>query len=205
MTCPIVAIGASAGGLEALSELLGALPPKSGMAYVIVQHLDPAHPSLLSELLGKKTAMPVKQIQDGMAIKAGHVYVIAPNTTLTINGERLHLAPRPGDRPHHPVDVLFGSLAEARGDMAIGVVLSGADSDGSLGVQAIKHRGGITFAQDPQSARFSNMPRSAIETDCVDYVLRPGQIANELVRLGTSPYLRGAPVSPSALPQPGTE
>ncbi|MGH8218511.1 MAG: chemotaxis protein CheB, partial [Steroidobacteraceae bacterium] len=197
MAFPIVAIGASAGGLEAVSELLAALPSKSGMAYVVVQHLDPGHESLLAELLGKKTAMPVEPVHDGIEIQANHVYVIPPNASLTVNAERLHLAPRVTDRPHHPADIFFTSLAEARGDTAIGIVLSGGDSDGSLGVQAIKHNGGITFAQEPASARFPNMPNNAIETDCVDFVLRPGDIARELGRLGAHPYLRTAPGLPT--------
>jgi two-component system CheB/CheR fusion protein len=193
LTSPIVAIGASAGGLEAVSELLAALPRKSDMAYVVVQHLDPGHHSLLAELLAKKTAMPVVQVHDGVRIEASHVYVIPPNATLTLLGEQLHLKPRPTEGPHHPVDILFTSLAEARADAAIGVVLSGGDSDGSLGVQAIKHSGGITFAQDPQSARFPSMPHNAIETGCVDFVLRPSDIAHELMRLGRHAYLRAVP------------
>jgi two-component system CheB/CheR fusion protein len=193
MTFPLVAIGASAGGLEALSELLAALPPQSELACVIVQHLDPQHTSLLPELLAKKTALPVVPIQEGVAVEPRHVYVIPPNATVTMSGERLHLSRRGSDGPHHPVDVFFRSLAEARGESAIGVVLSGGDADGALGTQAIKHGGGITFAQEPTSARFPSMPQSAIETDCVDYVLRPSEIALELARLSGHPYLRAAP------------
>jgi two-component system CheB/CheR fusion protein len=198
---PIVAIGASAGGLEAVSELLAALRPKSDMAYVVVQHLDPGHESLLAELLGKKTTMPVESVHDGIEIQANHVYVIPPNASLTMHDEQLHLAPRTCERPHHPADIFFTSLAEARGDAAIGVVLSGADADGSHGVQAIKHSGGITFAQEPATARFPGMPNRAIETGCVDFVMRPSEIARELGRLGSLPYLRAAPGSPSELPE----
>jgi two-component system CheB/CheR fusion protein len=169
--------------------------------------LDPAHDSLLAELLAKKTAMPVVQIHDGVAIEASHVYVIPPNVAVTVLGERLHLKPRPNEGRHHPVDILFTSLAEARADAAIGVVLSGGDSDGSLGMQAIKHGGGITFAQEPQSARFPGMPNSAIETGCVDFVLRPSEIAHELMRLGRHPYLRAiatpAPQSDAQVDIPG--
>ncbi|MEJ1963741.1 MAG: chemotaxis protein CheB [Gammaproteobacteria bacterium] len=191
MAIPIVAIGASAGGLEAISELLAALPAQGKMAYVLVQHLDPAHTSLLPELLAKKTGMPVVQIEEGLAVQSAHVYVIPPNATLTLDGEHFHLERRPaGGGLHLPIDALFVSLAEQRGSAAIGVVLSGGNADGSRGVRAVKHAGGITFAQQPQSARFPDMPRNAIETGCIDFVLRPEQIAQELGRLGNHPYVQ---------------
>ena len=191
-TSPIVAIGASAGGLEAVSELLGAIAPHdSGMAYIVVQHLDPTHQSLLPEILAKKTAMKVVPADEGLTVKPDHVYVIPPNATLTLQDGVLHLTPRErAPARHMPADALFKSLAENYGDAAISVVLSGGDSDGALGTQQIKHNGGITFAQEPSSARFPSMPRSAIETGCVDFVLRPSQIARELGRLGGHPYLR---------------
>ena len=198
MAFPVVAIGASAGGLEAVTELLGALPSSSAMAFVVVQHLDPEHQSLLPEILATKTAMPVAQIHDGSTVAPGHVYVIPPNTTLTLTDGHLRLARRPAGR-HMPVDALFVSVAEELGGNAIGAVLSGADSDGTLGLQAIKHGGGITFAQEPSSARFPSMPRSAIETGCVDFVLRPRDIARELLRLGSHPYLQ-ARDAPNASP-----
>ena len=188
---PIVAIGASAGGLEAVSEFLAAAAPRSGMAYIVVQHLDPSHQSLLPELLAKKTTMKVVPAEEGLAVEPDHVYVIPPNVTLTLQDRNLHLTPRErGPGRHMPADALFKSLAETCGDAAISVVLSGGDSDGALGTQQIKHNGGITFAQEPSSARFPSMPRSAIETGCVDFVLHPGQIASELARLGGHPYLR---------------
>ena len=188
---PIVAIAASAGGLEAVSELLAAAAPHSGMAYIVVQHLDPTHESLLSEILAKKTTMEVVPAAEGLTVEPDHVYVIPPNVTLTLEDNVLHLTPRErGPARHKPADALLKSLAESRGDAAISVVLSGGDSDGSLGTQQIKHSGGITFAQEPSSARFPSMPRSAIETGCVDFVLHPRQIAGELARLGAHPYLR---------------
>jgi len=193
MVFSIVAIGASAGGLEAISELLAALPPTSDLAYVVIQHLDPVHMSLLTELLSKKTAMPVETIHEGLALEGGHVYVIPPNTLLTLKEDRFQLTAR--DQQRHPIDVFFASLASERGDTAIGVVLSGGDSDGTHGVQEIKHAGGIAMAQSPESARFPGMPNHAIETDCVDFVGRPSEIARELTRLGRHPYLR-APPSP---------
>ena len=191
MSIPLVAIGASAGGLDAISELLAALPAQSEMAFVLVQHLDPAHESLLPEILTKKTAMPVVQVRDDMEVAAGHVYVIPPNATMTVERQRFRLTRRPsGTGLHLPIDALFASLAEERGSAAIGVVLSGGNADGSRGVRAIKQAGGIVFAQLPESARFPSMPRNAIETGCVDFVLRPEQIAHALAQLGHHPYVQ---------------
>ena len=180
----VVGIGASAGGLEALIELLSALPT-IGMSLIVVQHLDPTHESLLSEILATKTALPVSLAIAGEALRADHVYVIPADSILTVHDGLIELKPRAGaaDRPF-PVDVLFSSLAVEYAERAIGVVLSGGDSDGSQGVREIKHAGGFTFAQLPESARFPSMPRHAIETECVDLVLRPNEIARELVRLG---------------------
>jgi two-component system, chemotaxis family, CheB/CheR fusion protein len=189
VTVPIVAIAASAGGLEALSELLAALPAQCGLACIVVQHLDPDHESLLAEILAKKTNLLVMPAHDGVVVEPDHVYVIPPNTTLRMTGDRIGVTPRVSGR-HHPADILFASLAEEHGDGAIGVVLSGGDTDGALGIQAIKHGGGITFAQEPASARFPSMPRNAIATGCVDFVLRPNEIAQELTRLSRHPYLR---------------
>src|SRR6185437_12972041 len=172
MSFPIVGIGASAGGLEAISELLAALPSQNGMGFVIVQHLGPDHESLLTEILAKRTPMPVTQAGEGIVIEPEHVYVIPSNATLTVSDQRLHLATRPSAPARHmPADALLKSLAADRGDAAIGVILSGGDSDGALGIEAVKHHGGITFAQEPAQARFASMPRSAIEKGCVDFVL----------------------------------
>jgi two-component system CheB/CheR fusion protein len=188
---PIIGIGASAGGLEAISELLGGLPSASGMAFIVVQHLDPDHESLLSEILAKRTRIALTQARDGMRVEPDHIYVIPPAATLTLNDDCLRLTPRVvGPERFMPVDALFRSLANARRESAIGVVLSGADADGAHGLQVIKHSGGITFAQEPACARFPSMPRSAIETGCVDFVLRPDQIARELAHLAQHPYLR---------------
>jgi len=189
----IIGIGASAGGLEAITELLAALPARPGAAVVVVQHLDRTHDSLLSDILRRRTSMPVVPAADGMTAEPDHVYVIPPNVTLTVAGGLMVLAPRaPGREIHKPVDALFRSLAEECGDAAVGVVLSGADSDGSDGIQAIKQAGGITFAQTPETARVPSMPRSAIETGCVDFVMPPNEIARELVRLAAHPYLQPA-------------
>ena len=200
---PIVGVGASAGGLEAVSELLAGLPSSIGMAFIVVQHLDPDHESLLSEILAKRTRLGVTQAHQGMAVEPDHIYVIPPGATLTLDADRLRLTPRAvGPERFMPVDALFRSLADARGESAFGVVLSGADADGALGLQAIKHSGGITFAQEPAFARFPSMPRSAIETGCVDFVLRPDQIARELARLAQHPYLRSIAPPESATEKP---
>jgi two-component system CheB/CheR fusion protein len=184
MTMAIVGIGASAGGLEAVAELLGALPATTGLAYIVVQHLDPKHESLLPEILAKKTAMPVSAARSGQIVQPDHVYVIPPDVTLTVHGGRISLQQRVSTHePPLPVDVLFKSLADAYGDSAIGVVLSGGGSDGSSGIRALRMAGGITLAQTPETARFADMPRHAIETGCVDLTMRPSEIAAELVRL----------------------
>ena len=179
----VVGIGASAGGLEALVELLGAVPA-TGMAFIVVQHLDPKHESLLPEILAKKTTIAVSLAAAGEAVQPDHVYVIPPDALLTVREGLLELKRRTStpERPF-PVDLLFSSLAAAYGEGAIGVVLSGADADGSLGLREIKHAGGFTFAQQPESARFPTMPQHAIDTGCVDLVLRPKEIAGELGRL----------------------
>jgi two-component system CheB/CheR fusion protein len=185
---PIVGIGASAGGLEAFTQLLSRLPERTGMAFVLVQHLDPDHPSQLTNLLSKAASISVREVKDGMAIKPDQVYVIPPNANLRLAQGKLRLTPRGDERIPHPVDHFFSSLAQEQQSWAIGIILSGTGSDGSLGLKEIKAAGGITFAQDEKSARFSGMPsRAAGET--VDFVLPPEKMAEELARLGRDPYL----------------
>ncbi len=189
---PIVGVGASAGGLEAFSELLHEIDGHdAGMALVLIQHLDPTHTSFLREALGKTTTMPVQQAEDGMRVEPGHVYVIPPNTALGIRGDRLTLSPRSDDPrvKHLPVDAFFRELAADRGSRAIGIVLSGTASDGTDGLQAIKEANGITFAQDPASAKFDGMPRSAVDAGVVDYCLPISELARELVRISHHPYI----------------
>jgi two-component system, chemotaxis family, CheB/CheR fusion protein len=189
---PIVGIAASAGGLEALFELLPGLEPESAAAFVIIQHLDRDHKSLLAELLSRKTNLPVAEITEGAEVMPSRVYVIPPNVSITIANDRFSLAARQQTlAPHHPGDIFLNSLAETRGETAIGVILSGGDSDGAHGIQSVKHAGGITFAQEPESAKFPSMPKSAIDTGCVDYVLAPVAIGREISRLAKSPYLNG--------------
>ena len=171
---PIVGIGASAGGLEALTALLGALPPDSGLDFVIIQHLDPKHESLLPSLLSRSTGMPVRQVKDGMLVEPNHVYVIPPNTSLAVTQHTLRLTPREAAvGVRLPIDGFLRSLAENSGSRSIAVILSGTGSDGALGLAAVKSEGGITFAQDEKSAKFTDMPKNAVATGCVDFVLAP--------------------------------
>ncbi len=159
---PIVGVGASAGGLEAFSQLLAHLPSDTGMAFVLVQHLDPTHPSMLTPALARATKMVVTEALSGTRVKPDHVYVIPPNADLAIGDRVLTLsARRGGPRPHMSIDFFFRTLAEEEGSRAIGVLLSGTGSDGTEGLHAIKAEGGITFAQAPRSARFGGMPEHA--------------------------------------------
>jgi two-component system CheB/CheR fusion protein len=187
---PIVAIGASAGGLEAFSELLHHLPEKSGMAYVLVQHLDPKHESGLREILARTTKIPVTEVAHGTVVQPDHVYVIPANTTLSIKGGVLQL----GERllvhgQHMPIDHFFRSLAAEAGQRGIGVILSGTASDGTEGCRAIKAAGGLTFAQDEESAKYDSMPRSAINSGSIDFILNPKNIARELGGISQHPYV----------------
>jgi two-component system CheB/CheR fusion protein len=184
--------------LEAFRGLLQALPTKTGMAFVLVQHLDPEHESLLTRLLSHATRMPVTEVTEGVTVEPDHVYVIPPNKALGIRNGDLHLLARKRQEPKHmPVDSFFHSLAENEGSRAIGVILSGVASDGTLGLAAIKAAGGITFAQDSRSAKYDGMPRSAIAAGCVDFVLPPEGIAREIKRISLHPYL-SAPDHPAA-------
>src|SRR5213594_3607411 len=203
-TFPVVGIGASAGGLEAFSELLAHLSLDAAMGFVLVQHLDPNYPSILSEILSRTTRMPVVEVTHGMRVEAGHVYVMPPNTRMTIVTGVLNLAPRSDDRgPHMPIDHFLRSLADDLKGRAIGVILSGSASDGALGLKAIKAEGGITFAEAPQSAKFDGMPRSAMASGAVDFVMPPKAIAQELARIGRHPYLGDTGVAPPPEPLAG--
>src|SRR5579872_254034 len=197
---PIVGIGASAGGFEAFSELLKTLPEKTGMAFVLVQHLDPTHSSVLSEILSRVTKIPVVEVTDGMKVLPNRIYVIPANTTMMLRDGELRLRARTLVRGQHlPIDTFFQTLAEERGNRAIGVILSGTASDGTEGCRAVKVSGGITFAQDEKSAKFVSMPRNAASTGCVDFVMPPKKIAKELIRIGQHPYIadRKVDVQPS--------
>jgi len=189
---PIVGVGASAGGLEAFTELLMHLSLDTGMGFVLVQHLDPVHESALKQLLARATTMPVHEVTNDLRVEPNNVYVIPPNTSLRIEAGVLKLQPRDKARTTaRSIDVFFESLAADQHEGAIGIVLSGTASDGTIGLEAIKAEGGITFAQD-DSAGYDSMPRSAVAAGCVDFVLAPQAIAEELARLATHPYVAGS-------------
>jgi two-component system CheB/CheR fusion protein len=180
----VVGIGASAGGLDAFIDLISSLPIESGLAFVLVQHLDPHHDSMLAGILSSATAIPVQEVVDGIRVERDHIYVIPPDTQMTIEGDVLRLVPRTPKVPHRPLDTFLSSLAHDRESDAIGVVLSGNDADGASGLQAIRDAGGITFAQDPESAKFGVMPRAAAVA--ADFVLPPGGIAERLLTIARS-------------------
>src|SRR5262245_61218572 len=180
----IAGVGASAGGLEAFEQLLQALPHDTGMAFVLVQHLAPKHESILSELLSKSTRMRVIEVTEGMTVQPNQVYVIPPNADMSIMDGVLHLSPLGPDRARRmPIDMFLRSLAEDQQSRAIGVILSGTASDGTLGIQAIKAVGGVKFTQDDRSAKYNAMPRSAVAAGNVDFILPPELIARELTRI----------------------
>jgi two-component system CheB/CheR fusion protein len=187
---PIVGIGASAGGLEAFSELLRHLPEKTGMAFVLVQHLDPKHGSVLQEILSRTTKIPVTEVIQGVVVQPDHAYVIPANTNLTLKDGMLQLGSRVLTRGQHmPINSFFRSLADSAGQQAIGVILSGTASDGTEGCRAIKAAGGITFAQDEASAKYDSMPRNAVNAGCIDFILSPKDIARELGGISLHPYV----------------
>ena len=197
-------IGASAGGLAAFMDLLGAIPAGTGMAFVVVQHLDPNHTSLLAEALARATTMKVANVASGDVVEPDRVYVIPPNTDLALEGNQLVLVPREESRkPHLAIDTFFRSLAAERGPHAIGVLLSGSGADGTEGLRAIKAEGGLTLAQDPDTAKFGDMPRNALRAGVVDSGMPIATLARELIRLGRHPYLAddAAPPEPSGKEQ----
>src|SRR5260370_19170189 len=188
---PIVGVGGSAGGLEAVERLLRHLPENTGMAFVIVQPLDPNHESRLTEILSRATSMPVAEAQNGERVEQTRVYIIPPNKGRTIRDRVLHLGSREDPAGKYlPVDSFFRSLAAELKNKAIGVILSGTASDGSMGVSAIKGQGGITYAQNAARAKYYGMPQSAIASGNVDFVLPPEDIARYLTKIGRHPYIK---------------
>lgn len=186
---PVVAIGASAGGLEAMMELLKYLPANTGMAFIYVQHLSPDHKSMLTEILSKKTSMIVQEIDDMDKIMPDNVFVIPYNKGIEVTDGHIKLTPRSEKGAAISIDILFATLAEAQKERVIGIILSGSASDGTVGMKAIKQEGGLTFAQD-DSAKFNSMPHSAIAAGTVDFVLSPKEIALELARLSEHPLIK---------------
>jgi two-component system, chemotaxis family, CheB/CheR fusion protein len=186
LSYPVVGIGASAGGLQAFRELLGKLPEKTGMAYVFLSHLAADKPSYLGDILARHTGIPVQPIEEGLRPEPDHIYVLLPGQVARLEGGKFRLERRSiGERVHFPIDDFFRSLASDQKGYSIGVVLSGADSDGTFGVQAIKGEGGLTMAQSPETAEQRSMPVSSIQMDHVDFIGSPSEIAAELTRLGT--------------------
>ncbi len=191
----IIGIGASAGGLEALQQFFSCMPPNSGLSFVVVQHLSPDYKSLMADILGKHTEMPVCQAENGMGIEPDHVYLIPPKKTMTVKGNALELSDYAPGMLNHPIDIFFTSLAEERREHSIVVVLSGTGSDGTNGVKAVKEHGGLVIAQDPESAKFDGMPRSVIKTGLSDFVLSPEEIAEEILNFSNTPALLKSPRS----------
>ena len=191
---PVVGIGASAGGLEACKKLIGGLPAGNGMAFILVQHLDPTHESMMVDLLTGHTSMAVKEAVDGMPVERGHLYVIPPGTYLSVQDGVLHLSePQARHGARLPFDFLLHSLAEEFGARAVCVVLSGTGADGSLGLKSVATNGGLVVAQDPDEAGYDGMPRSAIATGAVNLVLPVAEIPDALARYqremaGTGPH-----------------
>ncbi|MGB3616229.1 MAG: chemotaxis protein CheB [Elainellaceae cyanobacterium] len=187
----IVGLGASAGGLNACSEVLSRLPVDTGMAFVLVQHLSPDQASLLSELLARITPMSVETATDGKRVQANHIYVIPPNTQMTIDRGRLHLLTCDQHQGRvKTIDIFFQSLAADQKHNAIAIMLSGSNDDGALGIQAIRDAGGVVFAQEPSTAEFGNMPSAAIATGRVNFILPPAAIAEELINSSRNPASR---------------
>ena len=201
---PIVGIGASAGGLAAFTAFFSGMPAGAdpGMAFVLVQHLAPDHESLLSELIQRTSRMKVLEVQDGMVVQINCVYIIPPNCDMAFMNGALHLLVPTAARGHRlPIDYLFCSLAQDQHELAIGVVLSGTGSDGTLGVRAIKDGGGMVMAQNRDSCEFDSMPHSALATGFVDYELPPAEMPGQLIAYTSHAFGKSPRNSAAALPQ----
>ena len=179
----VVGIGASAGGLEAFEQLFSHLPATTGMAFVLVQHLEPTHKGMMPELLARRTKMKVVQVEDGMEVQPNCVYVIPPNADLAIlHGKLQVLEPATPRGLRTPIDFFFRHLAADQKEKAIGIILSGMGSDGALGLRAIKEQLGMVMVQDPASAKYDGMPRSAIGTGMADYVASAEELPAKLIQ-----------------------
>lgn len=185
----IVAIGASAGGLDALERFFDELPVNIGAAIVVIQHLSPDHKSMMDNLLSRHTSMPVLMAENGLAVQANHVYLIPPGKNMTLSGHHLRLVPKSPHQLSLPIDLFFNSLAKEFLNRCIGVILSGTGSDGTRGAVAINDAGGFLLAQDPETAKFDGMPRSVIATGLVDEVLPPEMLAARVAAHVNNPHL----------------
>ncbi|MBA3013171.1 MAG: PAS domain-containing protein [Proteobacteria bacterium] len=187
---PIVGIGASAGGLETLNAFFSIMPPDSNIAFVIIQHLSPSHKSIMASLLEKQTRMVVREIEDGTKLLANHVYLNPPGKNVAVFNRSLHLLePIKSGTINMPVDFFFRSLSEDQGEKAIGIILSGTASDGTLGIKAIKGEGGMAMVQQPDTAKYNGMPKSAVETGLIDFILPVEKMPETLIRYVQHPYL----------------
>lgn len=179
----IVGLGASAGGLEALESFFSAMPPNSGLSFVVVQHLSPDYESLMDTLLARKTSMKVMRVEDGMEVRPNCIYLIPPKKNMILFQNQLLLTDQErGHTINLPIDIFLRSLAENQKENAVGIILSGTGSDGMSGVRAVKENGGLVIAQDQMSAKFDGMPASAVSTGLVDYILPPDEMAEQLLR-----------------------
>ncbi len=187
---PIVGIGASAGGLETLNAFFSVMPPDSDIAFVIIQHLSPNHKSIMAALLEKKTPMVVQEIEDGCELQANHVYLNPPGKNVAIFNRHLHLLePIKSSTINMPIDFFFRSLSEDQGEKAIGIILSGTATDGTLGIKAIKGEGGMAMVQQPDTAKYDGMPKSAVETGRIDFILPVENMPGTLIRYVQHPYI----------------
>ena len=179
----VVAIGASAGGLQPLEEFFTNLPNNPGAAFVILQHLSPDFPSLMPELIQRRTSLEVEQIKDGVQLHPNHIYVLPPSHTLTVEKDYLRLEQHLSERVNDPINIFFKSLAAQWGEKVIGILLSGTGNDGTEGLQVISQKGGITLVQSPETAQFTSMPSSVIPCDCLDGILSPQDLAQAVYSL----------------------
>eukprot|EP00456_Euglypha_rotunda_P094307 TRINITY_DN9_c0_g1_i2.p1 TRINITY_DN9_c0_g1~~TRINITY_DN9_c0_g1_i2.p1 ORF type:complete len:1283 (-),score=297.99 TRINITY_DN9_c0_g1_i2:13369-17217(-) len=190
----IVGIGASAGGLAAFTQFFSAMSNDSGIAFVLIPHLDPTHESMMVELLSRHTQMPICEAQDAMVIEQDHIYVIPPNKYIAIHERKLQLSARPdGYGAPTAIDFFFASLASEQQSRAIGIILSGTSSHGSIGLKEIKLRGGMMMVQQPDTAEFDQMPANAIATGLIDFVLPPAKMPETLIKYVRHRYVQGAP------------
>jgi len=190
---PVVGMVASAGGLDAFKKFFSAMPPDSGVAFVLIPHLDPTHESLMAELLARQTSMTVVEAEEGMRVEANHVYIIPPNKYMTMSGGALRLT-GPVERRgvQSPIDLFLRSMADDQQELAICIILSGTGGHGALGLKAVKAAGGMSMVQDPKSAEYDHMPSSAVATGLADFVLPPEFIARELKRIASHVHVFAA-------------
>lgn len=186
----VVGVGASAGGLEAIQQFLNSMSDTSGAAFVIVQHLSPDYKSLLAEILSKCTRMPVEQAENEQLVESNHIYLIPPKKNMVFKENRLYLTEYVHGSLNHPIDLFLSSLAEDKKENCIAVILSGTGTDGTAGIKSVKEGGGLIIVQDPMSAKFDGMPRSAISTGLSDFILSPSKIAEEILNFTRYPATR---------------